>query len=106
MRWTDFGCSASAEAGPWWSTAIGRPLQRIEILLPNEIFIALNIRNRVGTILNRAAVVSLLIRIMYVYSAISLVIGIGAGFYVLGLVLVVTLARTMASCWALLTALA
>jgi hypothetical protein len=89
MRWTDFGCSASAEAGPWWSTAIGRPLQRIEILLLNVIFIAPNIRNRVGTMLNRAAVVSLLIRI-----------------YVLGLVLVVTLARTMASCWALLTALA
>ena len=49
---------------------------------------------------------SLLIRITYVYSAISLVIGIGGGFYVLDLVLVVTLARTMASCWALLTALA
>src|ERR1019366_3347824 len=80
MRWTDFGCSASAEAGPWWSTAIGRPLQRIEILLLNVIFIAPNIRNRVGTMLNRAAVVSLLIRITYVYSAISLVIGIGGGF--------------------------
>jgi hypothetical protein len=65
MRWTDFGCSASA-AGPWWSTAIGRPLQRIEILLLNVIFIAPNIRNRVGTMLNRAAVVSLLIRITYV----------------------------------------
>ena len=48
--------------------------------------------------LNPAAVGSLLIRITSVYSAISLVIGIGGGIYLLGLVLVVTLARTMASC--------
>ena len=87
-------------------TPQSRELMGIEILLLNLIFIALNIRNRVGTMLNRAAVVSLLIRITYVYSAISLVIGIGGGFYVLDIVLVVTLARTMASCWALLTALA
>jgi hypothetical protein len=80
-------------------------LMGIEILLLNVIFIALNIGNRVATTINQAALVSLAIRVTYVYSAISLTVGIGGGFYVLGLVLVVTLARTMASCWALLTAL-
>jgi len=49
--------------------------------------------------------VSLAIRLAYGYSAISLIVGVAGGFYLLALVLVLTLARTMASCWALLTAL-
>ena len=49
--------------------------------------------------------VSLAIRATYVYWAISLVLGVGGGFYTLDLVLVVTLGRTMASCWTLVTAL-
>jgi hypothetical protein len=65
----------------------------------------LNIRNRVATTLSLSALVSLLIRLAYVYAAVSLIVGIGGGFYVLGLVLMVTLGRTMASCWALLTSL-
>lgn len=82
-----------------------RELMGLEILVLNGVFLYLDLRNRVQTRINQAALVSLAIRLAYGYSAISLIAGVGGGFYVLALVLVLTLARTMASCWALLTAL-
>jgi hypothetical protein len=82
-----------------------RELMGLEILVLNGVFLYLDLRNRVQTTINQAALVSLAIRLAYGYSAISLIAGVGGGFYVLALVLVLTLARTMASCWALLTAL-
>jgi hypothetical protein len=82
-----------------------RELMGLEILVLNGVFLYLDVRNRVQTTLNQAALLSLVIRLAYGYSAISLIVGIGGGFYVLALVLVLTLARTMASCWALLTEL-
>jgi Na+/H+-translocating membrane pyrophosphatase len=82
-----------------------RELMGLEILVLNGVFLYLDLRNRVETRINQAALLSLVIRLAYGYSAISLIAGVGGGFYVLGLVLVLTLARTMASCWALLTAL-
>ena len=82
-----------------------RELMGLEILVLNGVFLYLDVRNRVQTTLNQAALLSLVIRLAYGYSAICLIVGIGGGFYVLALVLVLTLARTMASCWALLTAL-
>jgi hypothetical protein len=82
-----------------------RELMGLEILVLNGVFLYLDLRNRVQTTINQAALLSLAIRLAYVYAAISLITGLGGGFYVLGLVLVVTLARTLASCWALLTAL-
>jgi hypothetical protein len=82
-----------------------RELMGLEILVLNGVFLYLDVRNRVQTTLNQAALLSLVIRLAYGYSAISLIVGLGGGFYVLALVLVLTLARTMASCWALLTAL-
>ena len=87
-------------------TPQSREFMGVEILVMNGIFLVLNLRNRVAVTLNQAALVSLLIRLTYVYASVSLVVGQGGGFYILGLVLVLTLARTMASCWALLTALA
>jgi len=86
-------------------TPQSRQLMGVEILLLNVIFLSLNLRHTAGATISQGAVVSLLIRLAYVYAAVSLIVGIGGGFYVLGLVLVVTLGRTMASCWALLTAL-
>jgi modulator of FtsH protease len=86
-------------------TPQSRELMGAEILVLNVIFLGLNIRNRVSTTPSRSALLSLVIRLAYIYSAVSLIVGIGGGFYVLALVLVVTLGRTMASCWALLTAL-
>ena len=44
-------------------------------------------------------------RLTYVWAAISLIIGVGGGFYVLGGILVLTIARSMNNCWTLLTAL-
>jgi hypothetical protein len=86
-------------------TPQSRELMGVEILVLNGIFLVLNLRNRVGLTINRNALFSLAIRLAYGYAAISLIVGVGGGFYVLSLVLVLTLARTMASCWALLTAL-
>jgi hypothetical protein len=82
-----------------------RELMGLEILVLNGVFLYLDLRNRVQMTLNQAALLSLVIRLAYGYAAISLIAGVGGGFYVLALVLVLTLARTMASCWALLTAL-
>jgi len=82
-----------------------RQLMGLEIFVLNAVFLAVNLRQRVALTLSPAALTSLAIRLAYVYAAVSLIVGIGGGFYVLGLVLVLTLARTMASCWALLTAL-
>jgi hypothetical protein len=82
-----------------------RELMGLEILVLNGVFLYLDLRNRVQTTINQATLLSFAIRLAYGYSAISLITGIGGGFYVLALVLVLTLARTMASCWALLTAL-
>ena len=83
-----------------------RELMGAEILILNAVFLSLNLRHRSSLAISRGALASLAIRVTYVYSAVSLIVGVGGGFYVLGLVLVVTLGRTMASCWALLTALA
>ena len=83
-----------------------RELMGAEILILNAVFLSLNLRHRSSLAISRGALASLAIRVTYVYSAVSLIVGVGCGFYVLGLVLVVTLGRTMASCWALLTALA
>ncbi|HEY8869631.1 MAG TPA: hypothetical protein VIM30_09585 [Candidatus Limnocylindrales bacterium] len=86
-------------------TPQSRQLMGLEIFVLNAVFLAVNLRQRVALTLSPAALTSLAIRLAYVYAAVSLIVGIGGGFYVLGLVLVLTLARTMASCWALLTAL-
>jgi hypothetical protein len=86
-------------------TPQSRELMGLEIFVLNGIFLAVNLRQRAAVTLNAAALTSLAIRLAYVYASISLIVGVGGGFYILGLVLVLTLARTMASCWALLTAL-
>lgn len=88
-------------------TPQSRELMGLEILVLNGIFTALYLRQRLGAAItvDRGALISLLIRATYTYAAISLIVGIGGGFYVLALVLVVTLGRTMVNAWTLLTAL-
>jgi hypothetical protein len=80
-------------------------LMGVEILLINAVFITLNLRYRVRTPVGTGLAVTLAIRVVYVWASVSLIVGVGGGFYVLGAILVITLARSMASCWALLTAL-
>src|SRR5712691_6404591 len=82
-----------------------RVLMGVEILLINVFFLALNLRYRVRAQWSAGAAFTLLIRVVYVYSAVSLIVGVGGGFYALDVILLVTLARSMASCWTLLTAL-
>jgi hypothetical protein len=86
-------------------TPQSRELMGLEILILHVIFTALYFRQRRSLTIDRASLVSLAIRVAYTYAAISLIVGIGGGFYVLALVLVVTLGRTMLNAWTLLTAL-
>jgi hypothetical protein len=86
-------------------TPQSRELMGLEILVLNGIFTALYFRQRRSITIDRASLVSFAIRLAYTYAAISLIVGIGGGFYVLALVIVVTLGRTMANAWTLLTAL-
>lgn len=80
-----------------------------EIVLLNLFFIALNLRYRARTegrpTLTAGITLTLLIRVTYLWAALSLVIGVGGGLYLLGVILLITLARSMANCWTLLTAL-
>jgi hypothetical protein len=80
-------------------------LMGLEIFLVNAAFLAVDLRNRVSRAITTARVASFLIRALYLFAAVSLIVGWGGGFYVLALVVVITLGRTMASAWALLTAL-
>jgi modulator of FtsH protease len=77
----------------------------IELFALNASFLAVELLQRRSIDVSRASLISFGIRLLYIYSAISLILGIGGGFYVLAFVVVVTLGRTMASSWALLTAL-
>jgi hypothetical protein len=77
----------------------------VEIFFLNASFLVVDLRQRQTFAINRASLTSLAIRLLYIYAAVSLFIGAGGGFYVLGLVVVITVARTMSNCWTLLTAL-
>jgi modulator of FtsH protease len=80
-------------------------LMGAEILVLNVGFIALNLRQRSAWKISAGLALTLAIRVTYVWAAISLIIGVGGGFYVLGGILVLTIARSMSNCWTLLTAL-
>ena len=82
-----------------------RVLMGVEILVINGFFLALNMRYRIRAQWSAGAAITLSIRVLYVYAALSLIVGVGGGFYALDAILLVTLARSMASCWTLLTAL-
>src|SRR5258706_10892924 len=61
-----------------------------EILVLNSIFLAANWRNRPQITLNTATLITTVIRISYTYAALSLILGVGGGFYALAAVVVVT----------------
>ena len=77
----------------------------IELFILNASFLVVDLQQRRSFAITRASLLGFAIRLLYIYSAISLILGVGPGFYALALVIVITLARTMASSWALLTAL-
>jgi hypothetical protein len=80
-------------------------LMGVEIFGVNAAFLAIDVRNRVPITISAGRLFSFAIRLVYIYSAVSLFLGVGGGFYVLALIVIITLGRTMANCWALLTAL-
>jgi hypothetical protein len=77
----------------------------VEIIVLNIVFLTVNLRQGVASGVPGQAATTIAIRVAYMYSAVSLIAGIGGGFYVLAAALVATLARSMAGCWGLLTAL-
>ena len=80
-------------------------LMGVELFALNASFLVVELLQRRAIVINQASLISFGIRLLYIYSAVSLFLGIGGGFYVLAFVIVVTLARTIASSWTLLTAL-
>ena len=76
-----------------------------EIFILNASFLVVDLLNRRSFSISSASLLTLAIRFLYIYSAISLFLGVGGGFYVLDFVIVITLGRTMLSAWTLLTAL-
>jgi len=81
-------------------------LMGLEIFGVNATFLVIDLRQSASLVVSRARLVSLAIRILYISAAVSLLAdGFGGGFYLLALAIVVTLARTMANAWTLLTAL-
>jgi modulator of FtsH protease len=77
----------------------------LEIFGVNATFLAIDVRQVRSFSLSTARLVSLAIRAIYISSAITLMLGIGGGFYLLALAVIVTLGRTMINAWALLTAI-
>jgi modulator of FtsH protease len=81
-------------------------LMGLEILGVNAAFFAVDLRQGFSAVVSRARLVSLVIRLVYISSALSLMAsGLGGGFYLLAISVIVTLGRTMTSAWALLTAI-
>ncbi len=80
-------------------------LTGLEIFGVNAAFLAVDLRQRFSLVLSPTRFLSLAIRIVYIYASVSLIVGIGGGFYVLAFAVIVTLGRTMANAWALLIAL-
>lgn len=81
-----------------------RVFMGVEILIVNLGFLWLNFRTRAQVRVSAGAAFTITIRAVYVYASLSLITGIGGGFYVLGAILLITLARSVATCWLLLTA--
>ena len=79
-----------------------REILRHPVFKPRAILVLVVLT---AQIIISAIVVTLAIRGAYLWAAVSLIVSVGGGFYVLGAVLVLTLARSVASCWTLLTAL-
>ena len=80
-------------------------LMGLEIFGVNATFLTIDLRQRVLSGVSPARLASLAIRILYLSAAVSLIFTVGGGFYLLAIAVIVTLGRTMANAWALLTAL-
>ena len=82
-----------------------RVLMGFEILGINFFFLALNLRYRAPLTVTGGTVLTIAFRVTYVLASLSLITGVGGGFYILGGILTLTVARSLTSCWTLLTAI-
>jgi hypothetical protein len=76
-----------------------------EILVLNLSFLALNVRYRTPARITTGSAITIAFRVIYLLAAVSLITGVGGGFYILGGILTLTVARSIYNCWTLLTAL-
>lgn len=82
-----------------------RDLMGWEILALNVFFLVLNVRYRAPARITAGSALTIAIRVIYVLASVSLITGVGGGFYVLGGILTLTVVRSISNCWTLLTAL-
>ena len=82
-----------------------RVLMGFEILGINFFFLALNLRYRAPLTITGGTALTIVFRVLYVLASLSLITGVGGGFYILGGILTLTVARSLSSCWTLLTAI-
>jgi hypothetical protein len=75
-----------------------------EILALNLFFLALNVRYRTPARITPGSALTIAFRVIYLLASISLITGIGGGFYILGAILTLTVVRSISNCWTLLTA--
>lgn len=75
-----------------------------EILALNLSFLALNIRYRTPARITPGSALTIAFRVIYLLASVSLITGVGGGFYVLGGILTLTVVRSISNCWTLLTA--
>ena len=82
-----------------------RDLMGWEILILNVFFLGLNVRYRAPARITTGSALTIAIRVIYLLAAVSLITGVGGGFYILGGILTLTVVRSLSNCWTLLTAL-
>jgi hypothetical protein len=76
-----------------------------EILILNLAFLALNVRYRAPARITPGSALTIAFRVIYLLASVSLITGVGGGFYILGGILTLTVVRSISNCWTLLTAL-
>jgi modulator of FtsH protease len=80
-------------------------LMGVEILGINVFFLAINLRYRAPARITPGSALTIAFRVIYVLASVSLITGVGGGFYILGGILTLTVVRSISNCWSLLTAL-
>ncbi len=82
-----------------------RVLMGVEILGINIFFLAINLRYRAPARITAGSALTIAFRVIYLLASVSLITGVGGGFYILGGILTLTVVRSIANCWSLLTAI-
>ena len=82
-----------------------RVLMGVEILGINVFFLAINLRYRAPARITPGSALTIAFRVIYLLASVSLITGVGGGFYILGGILTLTVVRSISNCWALLTAI-